>query len=107
MAVAAKRKMTRAKVSKKPSRPRTPKMADEKYTGPEPDWTYAEEMTAEEYYRERCRVGFYYNYYYIHKDGKPVLAWMKDNGYKKEEISAVKAVPIVGFRHLLVVTVLH
>ena len=94
MAVAAKRKMTRAKVAKKPSRPRTPKMADEKYTGPEPDWTYAEEMTAEEYYRERCRTGFYYNYYYTHKDGKPwVLAWMKDNGYKKEEISAVKAVP--------------
>lgn len=94
MAVAARRKMTRAKVSKKPSRPRTSKMADEKYTGPEPDWTYAEEMTAEEYYRERCRTGFYYNYYYTSKDGKPwVLAWMKDAGYKKEEIAAVKAVP--------------
>jgi hypothetical protein len=94
MAVAAKRKMTRAKVTKKPTRARTPKFVDEKYTGPEPDWTYAEDMTAEEYYRERCRTGFYYNYFYTTKDGKPwVLAWMKDNGYTKEQIAAVKAVP--------------
>ena len=93
MAVAAKRKMTRA-VAKKPSRPRTPKMADEKYTGPEPEWTYAEDMTGEEYYRERCRTPYYYNYYYTPKDGKPwVLAWMKSNEYTKEQIASVKAVP--------------
>lgn len=94
MAVATRKKMTRAKVTKKPARARTPKFVDEKYTGPEPDWTYAEDMTAEEYYRERCRTGFYYNYFYTTKDGKPwVLAWMKDNGYTKEQIAAVKAVP--------------
>lgn len=90
---AAKKKMTRAKVTKKVSRPRTPRFVDEKYTGAEPDWSYAEDMTAEEYYRERCRVGFYYNYYYSSKDGKPwVLAWMKDNDYTVEQIAAVKAV---------------
>ena len=94
MAVAAKRRMTRAKVNKKPSRPRTPKFADEKYTGPEPDWTYAEDMTGEEYYRERIRVGRYYNYYYASKDFKPwVTAWMKENDYSKEDIAALKLVP--------------
>lgn len=91
---AAKRKMTRAKVTKKVSRPRTPKFVDEKYTGAEPDWSYAEDMDAEQYYRERCRVGFYYNYFYSPKDGKPwVLAWMKDSEYTNEQIAAVKSVP--------------
>ena len=91
MAVAAKRKLTR--VAKKVSRPRTPKMADEKYTGPEPEWTYSENWNAEEYYRERCRTPYYYNYYYTAKDGKPwVLGWMKEQGYSKEDIASVKAV---------------
>lgn len=90
----AKKKMTRGKVSKKKSSPRTPRFVDEKYTGPEPDWTDAVDMTGEEYYKERCRTGQYYNYFYTPKDGKPwVLTWMKDNGYKKEEISSVKIVP--------------
>lgn len=94
MTVAAKRKMTKAKVSKKPARPRTPRFVDEKYTGPEPDWTYAEDMSGEEYYKERCRTGQYYNYFYTPKDGKPwVLTWMKDNGYTNTDIAAVKAVP--------------
>ncbi len=94
MAVATKRKMSRAKVVKKNKAPRTPKFVDEKYTGPEPDWTYAEDMTGEEYYRERCRTGFYYNYFFSPKDGKPwVITWMKDNEYTKEQIAAVKAVP--------------
>lgn len=94
MAAATKKKMTRAKVTKKASKPRTPRFVDEKYTGPEPDWTYAEDMSGEEYYKERCRVGFYYNYFYTPKDGKPwVLTWMKDNGYTNTDIAAVKAVP--------------
>lgn len=93
-ATAVKKKMIRAKVTKKVSRPRTPKFADEKFTGTEPDWTYAEEMTGEEYYRERVRTGFYYNYFYTPKDGKPwVLAWMKSNEYTNEQIAAVKSVP--------------
>ena len=73
---------------------RTPKFMDEKYTGPEPAWDGSESWSAEKYYRERCRIGFYYNYFYTSKEGKPwVLDWMKKNGYKKEEISAVRAVP--------------
>ena len=92
--MATKRKMSRAKVVKKNKAPRTPKFVDEKYTGPEPDWTYAEDMTGEEYYRERCRAGFYYNYFFTPKDGKPwAITWMKDNDYTKEQIAAVKAVP--------------
>ena len=94
MTVATKRKMSRVKVTKKASKPRTPRFVDEKYTGPEPDWTYAEDMTGEEYYRERCRVGFYYNYFYTQKDGKPwVITWMKNNGYTNTDMAAVKAVP--------------
>lgn len=94
MAAAQKKKMMRAPVRKKPARPRTPKFLDEKYTGPEPDWSYAEDLGAEEYYRERVRVGFYYNYFFTAKDGKPwVLGWMKDNDYTKEQMSAVKIVP--------------
>jgi hypothetical protein len=51
-------------------------------------------MTGEEYYRERCRVGFYYNYFYTQKDGKPwVITWMKNNGYTNTDMAAVKAVP--------------
>lgn len=94
MTVATKRKMARVKVTKKASKPRTPRFVDEKYTGPEPDWTYAEDMTGEQYYKERCRVGFYYNYFFSPKDGKPwVITWMKNNGYINADIAAVKTVP--------------
>jgi len=81
-------------LKRKKSKPaRTPKFVDEKYTGPEPDWLYAEDMTAEEYYRERARTTFYYNYFFTPKDGKPwVIDWMKKNEYTKEQISAVKNV---------------
>lgn len=82
------------KRSKKSKAVRTPKFVDEKYTGPEPEWDNAEKWSAEKYYRERSRVGFYYNYFYTSKDGKPwILDWMKRNEYKKEEIAAVKAAP--------------
>mgnify|MGYP000642417780 CR=1 FL=1 len=59
------------KRSKKSKAVRTPKFVDEKYTGPEPEWDNAEKWSAEKYYRERSRVGFYYNYFYTYKDGKP------------------------------------
>lgn len=73
---------------------RTPKFVDERYTGPEPEWDNADNWSAEKYYKERMRVGFYYNYYYVAKDGKPwTLEWMKKNGYKNEEIKWVRAVP--------------
>jgi hypothetical protein len=82
------------KRSKKSKAVRTPKFVDEKYTGPEPEWDNAEKWSAEKYYRERSRVGFYYNYFYTYKDGKPwILDWMKRNEYKKEEIAAAKAAP--------------
>jgi hypothetical protein len=81
-----------ATLKRKKSKPaRTPKFVDEKYTGPEPEWLYADDMSAEEYYRERCRTTFYYNYYFTQKDGKPwVIDWMRQNGYTKEQVSAVK-----------------
>lgn len=82
------------KRSKKSKMVRKPKFVDEKYTGPEPEWDNAEKWPAEKYYRERARVGFYYNYFFTSKDGKPwIIDWMKRNGYKKEEIAAVKAAP--------------
>jgi hypothetical protein len=86
------------KRSKKSKAVRTPKFVDEKYTGPEPDWDNAEKWSAEKYYRERARVGFYYNYFFTSKEGKPwILDWMKRNEYKKEEISAVKSLPDSAF----------
>lgn len=81
-----------ATLKRKKSKPtRTPKFVDEKYTGPEPEWLYAEDMTAEQYYKERCRTAFYYNYFFTPKDGKPwIIDWMKRNEYTKEQISAIK-----------------
>ena len=78
---------------KKAKMVRTPKFVDEKYTGPEPEWLYAADMSVEEYYNERRRTTFYYNYFFTPKDGKPwVVEWMKNNEYTKEQISAVKNV---------------
>lgn len=83
-----------ATLKRKKSKPtRTPKFVDEKYTGPEPQWLYSDDMSAEEYYKERTRTTFYYNYFFTPKDGKPwVVDWMKKNGYTKEQVSAVKNV---------------
>lgn len=82
------------KKRKKAGKPRLPKFADEKYTGPEPDWTDADRMSAQLYYNERNRTTYYYNYYFTPKEGKPwVIDWMKNNGYSKEQISAVRNVP--------------
>jgi len=79
---------------KKKQTVRTPKFVDEKFTGPEPEWDGAENWSAQDYYKERVRTTFYYNYFYTQKEGKPwVLEWMKRAGYKKDEISAVRAVP--------------
>lgn len=82
------------KAKKKVRSTRTPKFLDEKYTGSEPEWDNSERWTAEKYYRERSRVGYYYNYYYTSKDGKPwLLDWMKKNGYKNDEMKWVRSVP--------------
>lgn len=79
---------------KKSKSARIPKFVDERYTGPEPEWDNADKWSAEKYFRERSRVGYYYNYYYVAKDGKPwALEWMKKNGYTTEEIKSVRAVP--------------
>lgn len=79
---------------KKKQTVRTPKFVDEKFTGPEPEWDNADTWPAKDYYKERVRTTFYYNYFYTQKEGKPwVLEWMKRAGYKKDEISAVRSVP--------------
>lgn len=82
------------KAKKKAKMVRTPKFVDEKYTGPEPEWDNSEKWSAEKYYKIRSRVGYYYNYYYTSKDGKPwILEWMKKNDYKNEEIKSVRSLP--------------
>jgi hypothetical protein len=48
----------------------------------------------EQFWKEYSRLFNFYNYYLTAKDTKPaVLEWMGNNGYTKEDISAVKAAP--------------
>lgn len=71
---------------------RQPKFVEEKYVGPEPEWSGAETWSGEKYYRERIRASRYYNHFYTAKEMAPwVHKWMRDNGFKKEEIAIVKS----------------
>lgn len=77
---------------KKPAKVRTPKSADEQYTGPEPIWDDWQSWPIEQYHRERTRVTAYYNHYYQAKDLLPkVKIWMTANGYTKDDLRAVSA----------------
>jgi len=77
---------------KKPSTPRKPKFADESYTGPEPVWDDWQTWPIEKFHKEKQRVSTYYNYFYTPKDLRPkVIEWMKESGYTKDDIKAVKA----------------
>ena len=60
----------------------------------EPEWLYAEDMTAEEYYKRAMHGLHFIITISLHpKTAKPwVIDWMKKNEYTKEQISAVKNV---------------
>ena len=65
---------------------------DSRYTGEEPIWDGWETWPVEQFWKEYSRSFNFYNYYSTAKDTKPaVLEWMVNNGYTKEDISAVKA----------------
>jgi len=67
---------------------------DSRYTGEEPIWDDWETWPVEQFWKEYSRSFNFYNYYSTAKDTKPaVLEWMTNNGYTKEDISAVKAAP--------------
>jgi len=70
---------------------RTPKSLDEKYTGVEPVWTGWETWPLDKFFSEVNRAFYYYNYFNSGKDLKPkVLAWMKTEGYSRDDIAAVR-----------------
>ena len=65
--------------------------ADEKYTGPEPEWPEeAKEWSAEEFDNKLRRSFYYYNYYYNQKDTKKhVIEWMQNTKeFTKDEVRA-------------------
>lgn len=67
---------------------------DFKYTGEEPDWHNWERWSVEKFYQTQSRALRFYNYYLDSASFKPiVLAWMKKNGYTKEECALVKEAP--------------
>jgi len=68
------------------------KALDSRYTGEEPIWDGWETWPVEQFWKEYSRSFNFYNYYSTAKDTKPaVLEWMANNGYTKEDVSAVKA----------------
>lgn len=72
--------------------PRATRMAfaDEKYTGPEPQWdsAAAEAMDQTEFDHYLRKSFYYYNYHYNQKDTKKyIVEWMQDNGYPKQQVS--------------------
>jgi hypothetical protein len=74
--------------------------ADEKYTGPEPEWTADAADWDNERFDNRLRKSFYYyNYYYSQKDCKKyVIEWLQKNS--KLSIEEVKAFNRAGDRLL-------
>ena len=74
--------------------------ADEKYTGPEPEWTAESADWDNERFDNQLRKSFYYyNYYYSQKDCKKyVIEWLQKNS--KLSIEEVKAFNRAGDRLL-------
>lgn len=96
MAKAAKKdtgKISLAPRAKKVKKARNPLFMDEKYTGPEPEWTGWEKWSFDKFRKEKHRGHYYYNYFNNAKDMIPaVIEWMGKNGYSKEDIRAYKEV---------------
>jgi hypothetical protein len=70
---------------------RTQYVADEKYTGREPQWDTerAQTMTQQEYDFHLRKSFSYYNYHFSQKDlKKSVVKYMQENNYNKDDVSA-------------------
>jgi len=66
--------------------------SDSKWTGEEPEWHGWEQWDVARFFTVKGRALNFYNYYLDSSLMKPmVLEWMKKNGYKKEEITLIKA----------------
>ena len=66
---------------------------DDKFTGEEPTWKDAEDLSYEEYWQRQARAFRFYTYYLETADMRPwILEWMKDNGYNKADIDAIQKV---------------
>ena len=67
------------KIKTKPQREKRIAFADEKYTGPEPDWSEDTTEWSAEKFDSKLRKSFnYYNYHYSQKDCKKyVVEWMQ------------------------------
>lgn len=70
------------KIKNKAPRIRNPLFLDEKYTGPEPQWTdEAKDWPSDQFDNALRRSLNYYNYYYTQKDTKKyVIDWAKKSG---------------------------
>lgn len=67
---------------------------DAKYTGEEPDWHGWEKWPIDKFYRTRQRALGFYTYYLDVASMKPiVLAWMKREGYSKDDVDTVREAP--------------
>jgi len=67
---------------------------DSKWTGEEPEWHGWQQWEAAHFFKIRGKAINFYNYYLDSASMKPmVLEWMKKNGYKKEQIAAIKEAP--------------
>lgn len=98
MAKAAAKSKSTGKINLAPrikkKKTRSPLMLDERYTGPEPEWTDWEKWSYEKFRKEKHRGYFYYNYFNNAKDLIPnVVLWMSKNGYSKDDIRAYKEMP--------------
>lgn len=79
------------KIKVKPPRERRIAFADEKYTGPEPEWTEDTTDWSAEKFDHKLRSSFnYYNYHYNQKDCKKhVVEWMQNaKAFTKEEVKS-------------------
>ena len=80
---------------KKVVRVRRSHLADEKYTGSEPQWDAerAAKMSDEEFNHYLAKSMYYYNYHYTVKDMKPdLLKWLQEQTYfkiSKEDLSKI------------------
>jgi len=74
---------TVAGIKIKVKQPKAPRLAfaDEKYTGPEPEWPEdAKDWDTEKFDNKLRKSFYYYNYYYNQKDCKKyVVEWMQKN----------------------------
>jgi hypothetical protein len=67
---------------------------DAKYTGSEPEWKDAEDITLEEYNKRFDRGLRFYGYYCDNKMMKPwIVDWMKSNGFTKDQVESIKKAP--------------